>query len=159
MKRFAIFGAALVFSAGTMFMLSGPTARAQEHMDKNAQFCEDFDQNVIIGGKLDEASKYLTNDFKEHNLRLTADGLEAFTAKLKAMRANAAGRGGGRGRGGRGGGGAAPHRTVLSEGNIVVFITPQPERNDPNNPGRKIPASTHFDVYRLENGKIAEHWD
>jgi predicted SnoaL-like aldol condensation-catalyzing enzyme len=48
---------------------------------------------------------------------------------------------------------------VLSAGDIVVFYTPMPARPDPANPGRMLPASTHFDVWRLRDGKIAEHWD
>jgi predicted SnoaL-like aldol condensation-catalyzing enzyme len=140
---------------GAALIASPAAARAQEKLDKNAQFCEDFDQHVIIGGKLDEASRYLTEDFKEHNQRLTANGLAEFLEKMKAFQAGRAG--GNRGQGGRG---PAPvARTVFSHDDVVVFISPRPERDDPQNPGRKIPASTHFDVYRLRNGKIAEHWD
>jgi predicted SnoaL-like aldol condensation-catalyzing enzyme len=156
MKRVAIFGAALLCT----MVGWGASARAQEKLDKNAQFCEDFDQNVIIGGKLDEASKYLTDDFKEHNQRLAADGLQNFVKKMMEFRANQAARGGGRGAGGRGRGGQTPAmRTVFSHDDVVVFISPQPARPDPNKPGEQLPASTHFDVYRLRNGKIAEHWD
>jgi predicted SnoaL-like aldol condensation-catalyzing enzyme len=152
---------------GAVLMGWPATARAQEKLDKNAQFCEDFDQNVIIMGKLDEASKYLTEDFKEHNQRLTANGLAEFLDKMKAMQAARGAGGGNRGQGGgggrRGGGGrgAAPaaNRTVFSHDDVVVFVTPQPERPNPQNPGQTIPASTHFDVYKLRNGKIAEHWD
>ncbi len=136
------------------------TAHAQEKLDKNAQFCEDFDQHVIIGGKLDEASTYLTDDFKEHNARLTANGLPEFLEKMKAFRAGRGAGGGNRGQGGGAGRGApAAQRTIFSHDDVVVFLRPTPERDDPQNPGRKIPAGTHFDVYRLRNGKIAEHWD
>jgi predicted SnoaL-like aldol condensation-catalyzing enzyme len=155
MVRLRVLGAAVVSSLA----IAGWTApaHAQEKLDKNAQFCEDFDQNVIIGGKLDEASKYLTEDFKEHNARLTANGLPEFLDKMKAMRAGGRGPGGGGGR--RGGGPPRSERTVFSHDDVVVFISPTPERDDPQNPGRRIPAGTHFDVYRLRNGKIAEHWD
>jgi len=152
MIRLRTLGTAVLF--GAVLIASPSTARAQEKLDKNAQFCEDFDQHVIIGGKLDEASKYLTDDFKEHNQRLTANSLAEFLEKMKGFQAGRAG-GGNRGRGP-----AAPvARTVFSHDDVVVFIAPRPERDDPQNPGRKIPASTHFDVYKLRNGKIAEHWD
>ena len=150
---------------GAVLMGWQGTARAQEKLDKNAQFCEDFDQNVILGGKLDEASKYLNEDFKEHNQRLTANSLAEFVEKMKGFQAARAGGAGNRGQGGGGGrqGGAArgpaANRTVFSHDEVVVFITPQPERPNPQNPGQTIPASTHFDVYRLRNGKISEHWD
>ena len=142
--------------AGAALIASPPAARAQERLDKNAQFCEDFDQNVIIGGKLDEAPKYLTEDFKEHNQRLTANNRAEFLEKMKGFQAGRAA-GGNRGQGGARP--AAAARTVFSHDDVVIFIAPRPERDDPQNPGRKIPASTHFDVYRLRNGKIAEHWD
>jgi predicted SnoaL-like aldol condensation-catalyzing enzyme len=134
-------------------------ARAQEKLDKNAQFCEDFDQDVIIAGKLDMASKYLNDDFKEHNVRLTANGLKEFVAKMTAMRAAQAARaGGGRQGGGRGNAPQAA-RTIFSHDDVVVFMRPLPDRDDPNNPGQKIPGGTHFDVYKLVGGKISEHWD
>jgi predicted SnoaL-like aldol condensation-catalyzing enzyme len=30
--------------------------------------------------------------------------------------------------------------------------------DDPENPGKRY-STSHFDMYRIENGKIAEHWD
>ena len=80
----------LVGGAAAAFLAVSGGAFAQGRLDAHAQFCDDFDHNVIMGGKIDEASKYLTDDFKEHNARLTADGLQDFIAKLKAMRAGAA---------------------------------------------------------------------
>ena len=161
MTRLTIRGLAVLSGAAALLLLSGQPARAQEKLDKTAQFCEDFDQNVIIGGKLDEASKYLTDDFIEHNARLTAHGLADFTAKLKGMRAGRAGGPGRAGGAGRGGGPAAAPaaRTIFSHDDVVVFIRPLPDRDDPNNPGQKIPGGSHFDIYKLRNGKIAEHWD
>ena len=155
-------------SAAAALLFTGRPAMAQEKLDKNAQFCEDFDQNVILMGKVDEASKYLTDDFIEHNAGLTAHGLADFTEKLKTMRAGrrggAGGGGGGQGQGqggaGRAGGrGPAGPRTIFSHDDVVVFMRALPDRDDPNNPGQKIPGGTHFDVYKLRNGKIAEHWD
>jgi predicted SnoaL-like aldol condensation-catalyzing enzyme len=140
-----------------MFSFASP-ARAQEKLDKNAQFCEDFDQDVIIAGKLEMASKYLTSDFKEHNVRLTANGLTDFVAKMTAMRAAQAARAGRQG-GGRQGGAPQAARTVISHDDVVIFMRPLPDRDDPNNPGQRIPGGTHFDVYKLVGGKISEHWD
>ena len=146
----------LRFGAVASLLLLTGGAFAQETLTGNAKFCDDFDQNVIVMGKLDEASKYLTEDFKEHNIRLDADGLGPFVEKMKEMRAAQAGRGGGRG---RGRGGSAPVRTAEMSGDLVVFYTLNPPRPDPNNPDKMLPPTTHFDVYKLRNGKIAEHWD
>jgi predicted SnoaL-like aldol condensation-catalyzing enzyme len=155
----------LACGAVAMLALTPAISSAQEKLDKNAQFCEDFDQEVIIGGKLDLASKYLTDDFKEHNARLTANGLAEFTQKMMAMRAGRGNRGGGQAAGGQRAGGAgrgaaAPvQRTIFSHDDVVVFLRPIPARPDPANPGKEIAASTHFDVYKLRDGTIAEHWD
>jgi predicted SnoaL-like aldol condensation-catalyzing enzyme len=143
-------------STAALVLLAGGALLGQETLTGNAKFCDDFDQNVIIMGKLDEAPKYVTEDFKEHNLGLQADGMKAFVDKMKERAAGRAGGGGGRG---RGRGGPAPARTVEQSGDLVMFYTLRPERDDPNNPGKKIPASTHFDIYKLRGGKIAEHWD
>ena len=40
----------------------------------------------------------------------------------------------------------------------MVMIATVSYAPDPTKPGTKY-ASTHFDLYRMENGKIAEHWD
>jgi predicted SnoaL-like aldol condensation-catalyzing enzyme len=46
---------------------------------------------------------------------------------------------------------------MIAEGDMVMVavVTFEPE---PEQPGKKY-ATTHFDLYRIENGKIAEHWD
>jgi len=162
MTRVSIRGLAILSGVAAVLLFPGRPVAAQEKLDKNAQFCEDFDQNVILGGKIEEASKYLTDDFIEHNVRLTSHGLAEFTEKLKGFRANLAGRrgGGGGGAGRAGGQAAAPApRTIFSHDDVVVFMRPLPDRDDPNNPGQKISGGTHFDIYKLRNGKIAEHWD
>jgi len=40
----------------------------------------------------------------------------------------------------------------------MVLIAVVSWDDDPEKPGQRY-ASTHFDLYRVENGKIAEHWD
>ncbi len=162
MNLFTVRALALAGFAAVAALALPQPAHAQEKLDKNAQFCEDFDQNVIIAGKLDEASKYLTDDFKEHNVRLTANGLQEFVTKMQGLRAGRAGGGnrqGGAGGGRQGGGAPQAARTIFSHDDVVIFMRPNPDRDDPNNPGQKIPGGTHFDVYKLRNGKIAEHWD
>ena len=158
MNRSALRGLTLLSgSAAALLMLAAGALPGQEALTGNAKFCDDFDQVVIVQGKLDEASKFLTDDFKEHNVRMAADGLQAFIAKQQEMKAAQAARGGG-GRG-RGRGGAPPQRTVLQEGDLVIFYTLNAPRPDPANPDKMLPPTTHFDVYKLRGGKIAEHWD
>jgi predicted SnoaL-like aldol condensation-catalyzing enzyme len=158
MKHFRLRKGFFCIAAAASLLYAGG-AIAQEKLDAKAQICDDFDKTVIMGGKVDEAGKYLTDDFKEHNARLTADGLTDFVTKLKAMRTAMAARGGGQVFASRPPGSAQPERTVLSRGDLIVFITAMPPRDNPNSPGQTLPASSHFDVYMLRNGKIAEHWD
>lgn len=46
---------------------------------------------------------------------------------------------------------------IIAEGDLVVisFVS---ERTDPNDINKKY-TTTWFDMFRIENGKIAEHWD
>jgi predicted SnoaL-like aldol condensation-catalyzing enzyme len=140
---------------GAFTLVSAGAVLAADTMDAKAKFCDDFDHEVIMGGQLDKASHYLTNDFQEHNRMLEASGLDDFLVKMKAMRERFANRPAG----GAAGGAAPPARTVLTNGDLVVFVTEQPVRPDPRNPGQTLPASSHFDVYQLRAGKIAAHWD
>jgi len=140
------------FSLVAALLLSAGAAVAQQALDANAKFCDDFLATVIRGGKIDQASKYLADDFIEHNVNLTATSRAEFLPKLKALQD-------------RGGfarlaaaGAAQPQRTVFSHDDVVIFISPRPPQDNPNNPGQKM-IPTHFDVFRLRGGKIAEHWD
>ena len=45
----------------------------------------------------------------------------------------------------------------MAEGDKVL-VASVTYNADPENPGKKY-AGTHFDLFRIENGKIAEHWD
>ena len=160
MQRFTIRALAITGCAVITLLLSPPVARAQEKLDKNAQFCEDFDQEVIIGGKLDLAPKYLTADFKEHNVRLTASGLNDFVAKMTAMRAAQAARAGGAGRqgGGRQGGGGTPQaaRTISRTTTWWCSCDRFPTATTPTILARRFPGartsmSTNWSVARLQS--------
>ena len=50
-----------------------------------------------------------------------------------------------------------PVIAIMAEGDkvLIATVTYSP---DPTAPGTKY-AGTHFDLFRIENGKIAEHWD
>ncbi len=47
--------------------------------------------------------------------------------------------------------------TMVAEGDLVVLAFRR-ELPDPQNPGQTY-TTTWFDMFRIENGKIAEHWD
>jgi predicted SnoaL-like aldol condensation-catalyzing enzyme len=50
-----------------------------------------------------------------------------------------------------------PVISIMAEGDLVQIATVS-YNDDPTKPGQKY-AGTHFDLFRIENGKIAEHWD
>ena len=52
---------------------------------------------------------------------------------------------------------AAPLASILADGDLVtlVFVRELPEPSD----ATKKYSTTWFDMFRLENGRIAEHWD
>ncbi len=52
---------------------------------------------------------------------------------------------------------SAPLVSITAEGDIVIlsFVRELADRKDPP----KKYTTTWFDTFRIENGKIAEHWD
>ena len=147
----------LICSACAVLLLFAGAAFARKSQGASPQVCDDFFDNVIRDGKFDDSSKYLTDDFIEHNVNLTANSRVEFVTRLRAYndkggfnrfrtqdRAAAAL--------------ARSQRTVFAHDDVVVFIVKMAPADDPDNPGQKIVRS-HFDVYKFRNGKIAEHWD
>jgi predicted SnoaL-like aldol condensation-catalyzing enzyme len=150
MKRtIGIFLLGVATSAATIFMFFGAGLKAQDKLDARAQLCYDWERYVIFGGKADDAPKYVTNDFKEHNVNLASSGIQDYMATLKAHAAALA----------RPGFTLRPPEIVFSHDDVVVFVRPRPDQDDPKNPGKKIAGGTHFDVWRIRGGKLAEHWD
>ena len=101
---------------------------------------------IIQGGHTELAPRYFTEDYIQHNPNV-ATGRDAMVAYMKGTR---------------------PVRpiqptitfpviAIMAEGDLVMVATVS-YSPDPENPGRKY-AGTHFDLFRIENGKIAEHWD
>ena len=84
------------------------------------------------------ASRYLGSQYKQHNptARDGAEGLKAFIEFLKARFPNQHGE----------------IKQVIAEGDLVVLHV-HSTRGD-NTPGRAI-----VDIFRVEGGKVVEHWD
>jgi predicted SnoaL-like aldol condensation-catalyzing enzyme len=101
---------------------------------------------VFEAGHLDLAPKYLTDSYIQHNPNV-ATGRAAFVeffSKFKKPGPIADKIG-------------APLVAITAERDLVVlsFVREVP---DPKDPTRKY-TTTAFDMFRIENGKIAEHWD
>jgi len=111
----------------------------------NKKLAYDFFRVVLRARHLDEADKYMKDDYIQHNPNADTGiaGFKAYFSKL-------------------GGPLAVPDTlpglvAIQAEGNFVTlsFVREMP---DPVNQGQKY-TTTWFDMFRIDNGKIAEHWD
>jgi predicted SnoaL-like aldol condensation-catalyzing enzyme len=112
----------------------------------NKQLVFDMWRAIIQGAHTELAPKYFTKEYIQHNPNV-ATGRDAMVQYMKSTR---------------------PVRpidptitfpviTIMAEGDkvLIATVTYSP---DPTAPGTKY-AGTHFDLFRIEHGKIAEHWD
>jgi predicted SnoaL-like aldol condensation-catalyzing enzyme len=111
----------------------------------NKKLAYDFFRVVLRARHLDEAEKYMKDDYIQHNPNADTGiaGFKAYFSKL---------------------GGPLPVPDTLpglvaiqAEGNFVTLSFVR-EYDDPVNKGQKY-TTTWFDMFRFDNGKIAEHWD
>jgi len=120
-------------------MTDGATEVADlEKTDSNKALVTAFVNDVLVSGKLDKLPGYFDGDnYLQHNPAI-ADGLSGLGAALKAMADQ----------------GITMKYTrvhkVLGQGNFVLVISE----------GEFAGKSTSFyDLFRVHQGKIAEHWD
>jgi predicted SnoaL-like aldol condensation-catalyzing enzyme len=112
----------------------------------NKKLVFDMYRAIIQAGRTDLAPEYFTEGYIQHNPNV-ATGRDALVTYIKRTR---------------------PVRpmdptitfpviAIMAEGDLVMVAVVN-FAPDPETPGQKY-ANTHFDLYRIENGKIAEHWD
>ena len=112
----------------------------------NKKLVYDFWREVFEGGHMELAPKYMAENYIQHNPNV-ATGRDAFVKFFSAFkkpqpiaeRVN------------------APIVSMVAEGDYVV-ITFVSEQKDPQDPAKTY-TTTWFDMFRIENGKLAEHWD
>jgi predicted SnoaL-like aldol condensation-catalyzing enzyme len=112
----------------------------------NKRLVSDFWREVLEAGHLDLAEKYLTETYIQHNPNVPtgrAGFIQYFSAfaKAKPIQPHI----------------QAPLVSIVAEGDMVVLSFVQ-KINNPKDPSKKA-TTTWFDMFRIENGKIAEHWD
>ncbi|HEX6035589.1 MAG TPA: nuclear transport factor 2 family protein [Anaerolineales bacterium] len=120
-------------------MIDGPTeATDLDRTPQNKELVRQSVDDILVNGKLDELADYYDGDkYIQHNPQI-ADGLTGLSQALQFM---------------------AEHgitmrydkiHKVLGEGSFVLVVSE----------GSYSEQSTSFyDLFRVENGKIAEHWD
>lgn len=120
-------------------MIDGPTTPSDlDRTDANKSLVRAFVDDILVHGRLEKLAGYFNGDaYAQHNPQI-ADNLSGLGAALKAL-AEA---------------GVSLkydriHR-VLGEGNFVLVVS------EGEFGGRH---SSFYDLFRVENGKIAEHWD
>src|SRR5580658_7287675 len=111
----------------------------------NKKIAYDFYRIVLRGLRLDQADKYMREDYIQHNPNADTGmaGFKAYFTKLggpKDIPATIDGL-----------------VAIQAEGDYVTlsFVREYP---DPADKSKKY-TTTWFDMFRLVNGKIAEHWD
>jgi len=121
-------------------------ASADPRLAANKRLVYDFYREVFEGGHMELAEKYLAESYIQHNPTVPtgrAGFVEFFAkfAKPKAIEAKMTG----------------PVVSIVAEGNLVVLSFVR-QYNEPADATKKY-TTTWFDMFRIENGKIAEHWD
>ena len=113
---------------------------------QNKKLLYDFWREVFEGGHLELADKYMAETYIQHNPNV-ATGRKAFVDFFSKYRkpqpiADTI---------------KAPVVDIIAEGDMVIISFAR-ELTDPKDSTKKY-TTTWFDMFRIENGKIAEHWD
>jgi len=119
-------------------MVDGPTESADlDQTEANRRVVTSLVEEVLIGRRFDRLPHYIDVELAQHNPRLD-DGRAAMRAALQATSS----------------GGPVivyqrAHR-VLAEGAFVLSVCEGTRAGE---------HSAFYDLYRLEDGKLVEHWD
>ena len=121
-------------------------ASADPRLAENKRLVYDFWREVLEAGHMEFAEKYMAETYIQHNPNVST-GRAAFIeffAKVRKPRPIAPRV-------------AAPLVSITAEGQFVTLSIVH-EQTDPKDSTKKY-TTTWFDMFRIENGKIAEHWD
>lgn len=123
-------------------MLASPDPK----LAANKRLVYDFWREVFEGGHMELAEKYMAESYIQHNPNVAtgrAAFVEFFSARVKPREIADRVR--------------APLVAILADGDLVVLAFAR-EGTDPKDPAKKF-STTWFDMFRIEGGKITEHWD
>lgn len=128
----------LAIAAATTLATFEVAAQTPQQLEANKRIAQEFYDAAINRKDFEAAAQYLGNQYKQHNPTAAdgAEGLKGFIEFLKARFPNQRGE----------------IKRVLAEGDLVMLHV-HSTRGD-GTPGRAI-----VDIFRLENGKVVEHWD
>jgi len=122
----------------TLLALCAGTAWADAKLDANKKVVRDFYEAAINQKDFEAASKFLGAKYVQHNPRAAdgAEGLKGYLAYLKNTFPRS----------------HSEIKRVIAEGDLVVLHVHAVR--EPGSLGQAI-----MDIFRVENGKIVEHWD
>jgi predicted SnoaL-like aldol condensation-catalyzing enzyme len=147
----------VVFVCAAVFAQSPVTPNAKppeelakssnKQLEANKMLVLNLFREVLEARHLELADKYLAADFIQHNPN-AANGLPALKQFFSAQN--------------------TPPREIqpkiqrrvvalLAEGDLAIIVSPR-ELTDPKDKAKKY-TTTGFDMYRIKNGKVVEHWD
>ena len=121
-------------------------ASADAKLAANKRLVYDFWREVFEAGHMDLAPKYMAEGYMQHNPNVPT-GRQAFVdffsahVKPKPIQDKV----------------QAPLVAITAEGDRVILAFAR-ELADPKDAAKKY-TTTWFDMFRIENGKLAEHWD
>jgi len=121
-------------------------ASADPKLAANKRLIYDFWREVFEAAQMERAEVYMAETYIQHNPNVPT-GRAAFIeffSKIKKPKPTEPRV-------------AAPLVSITAEGDVVVLAFAR-EATDPKDAARKY-TTTWFDMFRIENGKIAEHWD
>jgi len=121
-------------------------AGADPKLAANKKLVYDFWREVFEGAHMELADTYMAESYIQHNPNVPT-GRAAFVEFFQRVRKPAPIEARIK----------APLVAIVAEGDLVVLSFAR-EHADPKDATKKY-TTTWFDMFRIENGKIAEHWD
>jgi predicted SnoaL-like aldol condensation-catalyzing enzyme len=133
---------AVVPSVNHEQLLASPEPR----LAANKRLVYDFWREVFEAGHMELAERYMAEGYVQHNPNVPTGRtafIDFFSKNVTpgAIQPRV----------------KAPLVAILADGDLVVLAFAR-EAPDPKDPAKKY-TTTWFDMFRLEGGKIAEHWD
>ncbi|MGA2877554.1 MAG: nuclear transport factor 2 family protein [Bryobacteraceae bacterium] len=123
------------------------TAPMSKQEKKNLDMVLDWWRIVIQGGHLDQTSKYQAEDYIQHNPNVNTGraGFVEFFSKFSKPKDPIPEK-------------LANPPVVMGARGDYVWLIWETESKDPRDPSKTY-HSNSFDVLRIQNGKVQEHWD
>ncbi|HTE01001.1 MAG TPA: ester cyclase [Mucilaginibacter sp.] len=146
-KKLLLFGC-VIFLGSTAFAQSQKSMLYSKDpkLAKNKKLVYDFWRSVLEGGHLELAPQYMMETYIQHNPNVPT-GRQGFIdffskfAKARPLVDTIQG----------------PLIAIVAEGDRVILSFKAVHPN-PKEPGKAY-TTTSFEMLRIENGKVAEHWD